>query len=124
MRFSYTRNPSKGNVSPYRHKKSSRLNSLALLLFKVVHTQTGEILGKNEQGELCIKGPQVMKGYFKNEKATSETIDKHGWLHSGDIGYYDNDGDFFIVDRAKELIKYKGYQVIFQLEYECVQVPD
>ena len=52
-----------------------------------------------------------MKGYYGNEKSTAETIDKEGWLLSGDVGYYDDDGEFFIVDRAKELIKYKSFQV-------------
>lgn len=80
---------------------------------KVVHPETRKTLGKNEVGEICIKGPAVMKGYFGNEKATDETIDCDGWLHSGDLGYYDDDGDFFIVDRLKELIKYKSYQVSY-----------
>lgn len=68
-------------------------------------------LGPNEEGELCFKGDLIMKGYCGDEKSTSAVIDKDGWLHTGDIGYYDSDGYFYIVDRLKELIKYKGFQV-------------
>ncbi|XP_070505425.1 luciferin 4-monooxygenase-like [Chironomus tepperi] len=71
----------------------------------------GNILGPHQVGELCFKGPFIMKGYIDNIEATSSTIDKDGWLHTGDLGYYDEDFQFFIVDRLKELIKYKGYQV-------------
>ncbi|XP_050068385.1 uncharacterized protein LOC126556880 [Anopheles maculipalpis] len=78
---------------------------------KVVDPTTGKTLGPNERGELCFRGTQVMKGYIGDEQATRSTIDADGWLHSGDVGYYDEDGEFFVVDRLKELIKYKGYQV-------------
>lgn len=55
----------------------------------------------------------LFSGYYNNEEETARTIDKDGWLHTGDIGYIDNDGDIFIVDRIKEIIKYKGFQVSF-----------
>ncbi|EDV24420.1 uncharacterized protein TRIADDRAFT_56201 [Trichoplax adhaerens] len=78
---------------------------------KTVDIETGKALPCGKSGELCFKGPQVMKGYLKNKAATDRTIDTDGWLHTGDIGYFDKEGDFFIVDRLKELIKYKGFQV-------------
>jgi acyl-CoA synthetase (AMP-forming)/AMP-acid ligase II len=78
---------------------------------KIINLETGETLGRNQEGELCVRGPQVMKGYLNRPEATANTIDSEGWLHTGDIGYADDDGHFFIVDRAKELIKYKGFQV-------------
>ncbi|XP_012528431.1 4-coumarate--CoA ligase 1 [Monomorium pharaonis] len=73
--------------------------------------ETDKALGPNCRGELCFKGDLIMKGYYNDEKSTRETIDKDGWLHTGDVGYYDEEGFFYIVDRIKELIKYKGYQV-------------
>nr|BAJ41368.1 firefly luciferase [Nipponoluciola cruciata] len=78
---------------------------------KVIDTTTGKILGPNEVGELCFKGDMIMKGYCNDIKATNAIIDKEGWLHSGDVGYYNENEHFFIVDRLKSLIKYKGYQV-------------
>ncbi|CAH1733227.1 uncharacterized protein LOC114129932 [Aphis gossypii] len=78
---------------------------------KVIDLNNGKSLGVNESGELCFKGPMVMNGYYKNPKATTSIIDAEGWLHTGDIGYYDKNHNFYIVDRIKELIKYKGYQV-------------
>eukprot|EP00099_Drosophila_melanogaster_P023452 NP_651221.1 uncharacterized protein Dmel_CG6178 [Drosophila melanogaster] len=77
---------------------------------KVIDPDTGKLLGANERGELCFKGDGIMKGYIGDTKSTQTAI-KDGWLHTGDIGYYDDDFEFFIVDRIKELIKYKGYQV-------------
>ncbi|XP_035781245.1 luciferin 4-monooxygenase-like [Anopheles albimanus] len=78
---------------------------------KVCDPETGRTLGPGERGELCFRGSQVMKGYVRDEAATRQTIDADGWLHSGDIGYYDSDGEFYVIDRLKELIKYKGSQV-------------
>jgi acyl-CoA synthetase (AMP-forming)/AMP-acid ligase II len=78
---------------------------------KIVDLETGESLGPKQEGELCVRGPQVMKGYLNRPEATAHTIDADNWLHTGDIAYADQDGHFFIVDRAKELIKYKGFQV-------------
>lgn len=77
---------------------------------KVIDPDSGKILGPGQAGELCFSGKVIMKGYIGDERATRETI-KDGWLHSGDVGYYDSDGHFFIVDRLKELIKYKAFQV-------------
>jgi acyl-CoA synthetase (AMP-forming)/AMP-acid ligase II len=78
---------------------------------KVIDLESGEPLGPGQRGEVCVRGPQIMKGYLNQPDATAQTIDAEGWLHTGDIGYADEDGHFFIVDRAKELIKYKGFQV-------------
>ncbi|CAO1397512.1 unnamed protein product [Diamesa tonsa] len=77
---------------------------------KVIDEQ-GNSLGANKPGELCFKGNQLMVGYIGNDEATQDIIDDDGWLHTGDIGYYDEDKQFFIIDRIKELIKYKGFQV-------------
>jgi acyl-CoA synthetase (AMP-forming)/AMP-acid ligase II len=76
-----------------------------------VDPSTGESLGVNQDGELWVRGPQVMLGYLNNDAATKATIDDDGWLHTGDIGHVDEDGHYYIVDRLKELIKFKGFQV-------------
>ena len=78
---------------------------------KIVGVETRVELGPGEEGEVCVRGPQVMKGYLGQPQATKDLIDNEGWLHTGDVGYVDEDGALFIVDRLKELIKYKGRQV-------------
>lgn len=84
---------------------------LSAKVIPVGEYETDKALGPNCKGELCFKGDLIMKGYYNDEKSTRAMIDKDGWLHTGDVGYYDEDGYFYIVDRIKELIKYKGYQV-------------
>jgi acyl-CoA synthetase (AMP-forming)/AMP-acid ligase II len=78
---------------------------------KIVSTDGETELGPGQEGEVWIRGPQVMQGYLNNPDATAASIDEEGWFHTGDIGYADEEGYFYIVDRVKELIKYKGFQV-------------
>jgi 4-coumarate--CoA ligase len=78
---------------------------------RIVDPVTQAPRGVDEDGEVWVRGPQVMKGYLNNKAATKDTIDVEGWLHTGDIGHFDGDGHLYIVDRLKELIKYKGFQV-------------
>lgn len=78
---------------------------------RIVDPDTGEDQPVGERGELWVRGPQVMTGYLNNPTATAETIDGDGWLHTGDVAIIDEHGHMTIVDRIKELIKYKGFQV-------------
>ena len=78
---------------------------------RIVSPETGADLPPGEEGELWIKGPQVMIGYLNNEQATKDTLTADGWLKTGDMAIIDADGYMFVVDRLKELIKYKGFQV-------------
>ena len=76
-----------------------------------VKDDDGNTLGHGEIGELCIKGPQVMKGYWQRPEETAKTIDADGWLHTGDVARMDENGFFFIVDRKKDMILVSGFNV-------------
>uniref|UniRef100_A0A915J912 Uncharacterized protein n=1 Tax=Romanomermis culicivorax TaxID=13658 RepID=A0A915J912_ROMCU len=94
-----------------RNKYGSCGVPLPNTLCKVVDPETNETVGPNKRGQLMIKGLNVCKGYLYNVEATKEAINDEGWLQTGDIGYYDEDGFFYIVDRIKEMIKVKAFQV-------------
>ncbi|KAI4469982.1 long-chain-fatty-acid--coa ligase [Holotrichia oblita] len=98
--------------TPFDTEKHGSCGKLLPHLSAVVKDlETGRNLGPNQTGELCFKGGVIMKGYYKNATANRETFTKDGYMRTGDVGYYDEEGFFYIVDRLKELIKYKGYQV-------------
>lgn len=88
---------------------------------RIVDPVTGADQDAGGTGELWVRGPQVMKGYLNNPEATAATIDPDGWLHTGDVAELDEAGHVTIVDRIKELIKYKGFQVA-PAEVEAVLV--
>jgi len=93
----------------------SKMGSVGWLLpgmrCKLVDTETGEMVGVGEEGEITLQGPNVMKGYLNRPDATAECLDAEGWLRTGDVGKVDEEGYWYIVDRVKELIKTKGFQV-------------
>ncbi len=106
----------------YNHDRAFRPGSVGTPIenveMKVVDPATGREVADGELGEIVIKGPNVMKGYFRNPQATAETV-RDGWLSSGDIGYRDPDGYFYIVDRVKDMINVGGFKV-FPREVEEV----
>ena len=97
--------------NPRKHKPGSVGYCLPNTECRIIDYTTGAELGPNEEGEIWIRGPQVMKGYLGDTQATAEMIDSDGWLRTGDIGYCDVEGRLFVVDRLKELIKTNGRQV-------------
>ncbi|EPS60018.1 hypothetical protein M569_14786, partial [Genlisea aurea] len=78
---------------------------------RIVNPDTGDALPVNQTGELWLRGANIMKGYFGNEEASASALNPEGWLKTGDLCYFDDDGFLFVVGRLKELIKYKAYQV-------------
>ncbi len=84
-----------------------------------IRDDDGNLLQQGEKGELFVKGPQVMQGYWQREEETKEVLHENGWLSTGDIGYMDEKGFFFIVDRKKDMILVSGFNV-FPNEIEDV----
>lgn len=99
--------------SPNRASKAGSIGTLGAGSFaRLIDEQGKDTIDCTVPGELWLRGGSIMNGYYRNPEATAKTIDKDGWLHTGDQAYIDpSTGDIFIVDRIKELIKYKGFQV-------------
>lgn len=99
-------------VQSFTHHSAGSVGVLQMgVSGKIVDPNTGECLGPNEKGEMMFKGSRTMKGYRGNAAATRETFDEDGFIHTGDIGYYNENGEWFVVDRMKELIKYYGNSI-------------
>lgn len=96
---------------PAKVKPGSVGPSIRSTQVRIVDLSSGQDLEAGKEGEVWMRGPQVMKGYLNRPDATAQTIDADGWIHTGDVGLVDTDGYLYIVDRVKELIKYKGMQV-------------
>jgi long-chain acyl-CoA synthetase len=92
---------------------------------RVVDLETGErTVPRGELGEILVRGPQVMSGYWNAPEETARVL-RDGWFHTGDIGWIDNEGYVFIVDRKKEMIKYKGFSIApAELEAALLEHPD
>ncbi|GLH13949.1 Uncharacterized protein GBIM_18419 [Gryllus bimaculatus] len=100
-----------GMTKRSQYKPGSVGTLSALLRCRVVDAATGRVCGPNEEGELRFKGPMLAQGYLKNPQASAELFDATGWLRTGDLGHYDEDGFFYITGRIKDTIKYRGAHV-------------
>ena len=100
-----------GTITPSEKIKPGSVGLVVSNTYGKILDKDGNSLGPNQQGELAIKGPQVMMGYQDEPQQTKDCLSSSGWLLTGDMFYYDEDGYFFMTDRIKELIKTRGFQV-------------
>ena len=100
-------------MNPFQ--KPKRLGSVGLPVLntemKLIEPDSGEEVPLGEPGEICVRGPQVMKGYYNKPEETAKAIDKDGYMHTGDVGVFDKEGYLKIVDRTKDMIIVGGYKV-------------
>ncbi|XP_008209711.1 luciferin 4-monooxygenase-like isoform X2 [Nasonia vitripennis] len=109
--------------------RPTKLGSIGFLKsnmqMKVIDPKTGETLGPNRIGELCFKSATAMTGYYKDPEATSRVIDEQGWLHSGDLGYYDEKGEIVYMDRLTEVMRFRDNEVSpIEIEQALVAHPE
>ncbi|KAH9367889.1 hypothetical protein HPB48_017532 [Haemaphysalis longicornis] len=101
--------PKQAGSSAVLHLVKSQFESVGFpvpdTMIKIVDRNSGEKLGALSRGEILVHSPNVMRGYYKNSDASAATLDKEGWLRTGDIGYYDHYGRVFVTGRAKSVIK-------------------
>ncbi|XP_068731609.1 uncharacterized protein [Montipora capricornis] len=110
--YGLTESTAVSHMTPATNAKHGSVGTLLPNLeCKVVDPKTKQNLGVGQRGEICIRGPTLMKGYLNNQKASELSIDQDGWLHTGDIGYYDEDEHFVLVNKLKDLIKFRGHQI-------------
>ncbi len=110
--YGMTETSAVANVNPLNRVKAESVGPpIADTIEKVVSLEDDRELGPGETGELLIYGPQIMRGYWNRPEETADTLTQDGWLRSGDIAQFDDEGYVYVVDRKKELIKYKAYQV-------------